>query len=73
MRKRYGGPTTASEPSFETGALACAKTSPPPPGSWRLYSAYGTFTGHFGGAMGWSFSGQVGLGWGPGGTSLSYS
>jgi hypothetical protein len=52
VRKLYGAPTIASEPSFEAAALACGKTSPPPPGSWHLYGPYDTFTGHFGPGLG---------------------
>ena len=59
--------------SFETSALACGKTIPPPPGSWHFSSAYDTLTGHFG--PGWgtqeSQSGSAGIGLGAGGTSVS--
>jgi hypothetical protein len=74
MKKAYFRPEIVSQKSFETSALACAKTPDPPPGSWHLSSAYDTFTGHrdsgFGGSE--SVSGSVGIGYGPGGTSSSY-
>ncbi len=76
MRKRlYRSPKVVSEKTFETTALACAKVSTPPPGSWHFGSAYDTFTGHFGSMMGTqeSQSGSAGLGFGPGGTSQSYN
>ena len=71
----YSKPVIKSEKSFETSALACAKTTDPPPGSWHTGSAYDTFTGHFGPGMGGneSNSGQAGIGFGPGGTSGSYA
>ena len=75
MQKRdYRRPRITSEKTFETTALACAKTSSPPPGSWHFGSAYDTFSGHFGENMGGSesVSGSVGVGFGPGGTSGSY-
>jgi hypothetical protein len=73
MHKRYAHPRIRSEKSFETSALACAKTSPPPPGSWHFGSPYDTFTGHFGFSVAQnSQSGSMGIGFGPGGTSLSY-
>ena len=70
----YKKPVIKSEKSFETSALACAKTTDPPPGSWHTGSAYDTFTGHFGGGFGGSesVSGSAGIGFGPGGTSGSY-
>ena len=72
--KKYSKPVIVTEKSFETSALACAKTPCPPPGSWHMGSAYDTFTGHFGGGFGGSesVSGSAGIGFGPGGTSQSY-
>ncbi len=69
----YGRPIITSRVSFESSALACAKTTDPPPGSWHTSSAYDTFTGHFGGGFGGSesLSGAAGIGFGPGGTSGS--
>ncbi len=66
-------PSVISIRSFETSALACAKTTDPPPGSWHSGTAYETFTGHWAGALGAyeSESGSLGLGFGPGGTSGS--
>jgi hypothetical protein len=74
MRKTYHRPRIVSEQRFETSALACAKTSPPPPGHWHFGSAYDTFTGHLAGGFGGSESitGSAGIGYGPGGTSASY-
>ncbi len=75
MNKRsYRTPRVISEKTFETTALACAKVSDPPPGSWHFGSAYDTFTGHFGEPLGTmeSLSGSTGIGFGPGGTSGSY-
>jgi hypothetical protein len=74
MKKLYVSPAVVSEGSFETSALACAKTADPPPGSWHVYTPYDTFTGHFGPGFGahQSATGSVGIGFGPGGTSLSY-
>jgi hypothetical protein len=73
VKKRYRSPSAVCERSFETSALACAKTADPPPGSHHFYSAYDTFTGHWGpGFWGGSGSGAMGVGWGPGGTSGSY-
>ena len=74
MAKQYYPPTVRSEEGFQTSALACGKTATPPPGSWHFYGAYDTFTGHMGPALGVNESmyGQVGLGFGPAGTSLSY-
>lgn len=75
MSKRpYKMPSMISETCFETTALACAKVSNAPPGSWHFSSAYDTFSGHFGGAMGTqeSMSGSTGVGFGPGGTTQSY-
>jgi hypothetical protein len=73
-RKPYCRPVISSETCFESSALACGKTSQPPPGSWHTGSAYDTFTGHFGPGFGnkESASGSVGVGFGPGGTSVSY-
>jgi hypothetical protein len=74
MRKQYLRPQILSEKSFETDALACGKSTNPPPGSWHLGSAYDTFTGHFGDGFGGSesISGSAGVGYGPGGSSMSY-
>ncbi len=69
----YSKPRIATEKTFETSALACGKTTDPPPGSWHMGSAYDTFTGHFGGGFtNSSVSGSAGIGFGPGGTSGSY-
>lgn len=74
MKKKYGSPRIISEKSFETNALACGKTTDPPPGSWHFSSAYDTFTGHLAEAFSASASqsGSVGVGFGTGGTSQSY-
>ena len=72
----YKKPVIKSEKSFETSALACAKTTDPPPGSWHTGSAYDTFTGHLNSGMGANesvFPGNVGVGFGPGGTSAFYA
>jgi hypothetical protein len=74
QRKDYMRPKVLSVKSFETSALTCAKTpGEPPVGAWHFSSAYDTFTGHFGGGFGGSESmtGSAGIGWGPGGTSMS--
>ncbi len=76
MRKEYAAPHIRTEKCFETSALCCAKSpSNLPPGSWHTRSAYDTFTGHYGGGFGGSesISGSAGVGFGPGGTSQSYS
>lgn len=75
MRKTYVSPRIVTQKSFETSALSCAKTPDHPPGSWHFSSAYDTFTGHLGGGFGGSesISGTTGIGFGPGGTSQSYS
>jgi hypothetical protein len=72
--KKYSKPTIFTEKSFETSALACGKLATPPAGSHHFSSAYDTFTGHLGSAMGASEtqSGQIGVGFGPGGTSQFY-
>lgn len=74
MRRDYIKPSIMTEKRFETSALACGRTSSPPPGSWHFSSAYDTFTGHFAGGFGGSesVSGSAGIGFGPGGTSQSY-
>ncbi len=74
MEREYSTPGIISEKCFENSALACGKTTDPPPGSWHLSSAFDTFTGHFHGFTGYpaSQSGAVGLGYGYGGTSKSY-
>jgi hypothetical protein len=74
MTKDYRKPTVFTEKSFETSALSCAKTTDPPPGSWHFSSAYDTFTGHLGGGFGASasVSGSAGIGFGTGGTTMSY-
>ncbi len=72
-KKPYVSPAVVSESSFETSALACAKTAHPPPGSWHFYSAYDTFTGHLGPGF-WPNASQSGSGGvGFGGTSNSYA
>jgi hypothetical protein len=75
MRERYKTRWIVSVKSFETSALACGKTIHPPPGSWHTAHAYDTFTGHYGPGFGGSesVSGSAGIGFGPGGTSISYS
>ncbi len=72
--KTYKKPTIESDVFFETSALACGKTPIPPAGSHHFVYTYDTFTGHLGAAMGTqsSQSGQAGLGFGPGNTSMSY-
>jgi hypothetical protein len=74
MRKAYDSPRIWTEKYFETSALSCAKTTDPPPGSWHFGSAYDTFTGHLSGGFGASasVSGSVGVGFGSGGTTMSY-
>ena len=74
MRRQYAKPIVTTEKCFETSALSCAKTSVPPYGSWHFGSAYDTFTGHFGPGVGAnaSMTGSTGIGYGPGGTTLSY-
>jgi hypothetical protein len=74
MKRAYRQPRILTEQTFETSALACAKTTDPPPGSWHLGSAYDTFTGHLGAGFSGSesVSGSVGIGYGPGGSSNSY-
>jgi hypothetical protein len=73
VRSRYRKPSIETTVAFESTALACAKTTDPPPGSWHTSAAYDTFTGHFGGGWGGSESnsGAAGIGFGPGGTSGS--
>lgn len=73
MKLKYESPRICSVNSFETSALSCAKTTDPPPGSWHFSAPYDTFTGHLGGGLGGSesLSGSAGIGWGPGGTSMS--
>ncbi len=66
----YNKPGIGTQICFESSALACAKTTDPPPGSWHTGSAYDTFTGHRGWKAGSeSVSGSMGIGFGPGGTS----
>ena len=66
MKKSYKPPWITSESSFETSALACAKTATPPPGSHHFYASYDTFTGHFGPGFGGnqSATGSAGVGFG---------
>ena len=73
MRQDYCKPAIRTENSMETSALACAKTPDSFYGSWHFSSAYDTFTGHLGGGFGGSESltGSAGIGWGPGGTSMT--
>ncbi len=74
--KVYAKPEIQSETCFECDALACGKNPVPPAGSHHFRSAYDTFTGHLGAAMGTGSSvspGQAGVGFGPGGTSQSYA
>lgn len=72
-KANYMKPGIQSQKTLETSALACAKTTDPPPGSWHTGGAYDTFTGHFGGGFGGdeSLTGSAGIGFGPGGTSNS--
>jgi hypothetical protein len=51
MRRPYTSPTIATEHVFETAALACGKTDPPPPGSFH-FTGYDVFTGHLGPGFG---------------------
>jgi hypothetical protein len=74
-KRPYSPPSIRTEVSFETTALACAKTPDPPPGSFHFGAAYDTFTGHFGTTWGtWdeSISGSFGVGFGPSGSTVSY-
>ena len=80
MKEVYRQPWIVTQKVFDTTALACAKApDSPPPGSWHFSSAYDTFTGHFG--TGWnnvtwgteSQSQATGVGFGPGGSSSSYT
>jgi hypothetical protein len=70
---RYSKPSIGTQVCYESSALACAKTTDPPPGSFHGSSAYDTFTGHFGPGFGGdeSLTGSAGIGFGPGGTSGS--
>ena len=75
MRK-YCKPFIISQRSLETSALACGKTTDPPPGSFHFSSSYDSLTGHFGPGFGGSesVSGSAGTGWPHGGsTSYPYS
>lgn len=74
MKNIYDVPRIRTEKCFETSALACGKTTDPPPGSWHFAGAYDTFTGHWAGGFGGSesMSGSAGLGFGPAGSSMSY-
>jgi hypothetical protein len=73
-RRLYLSPSIVSDHAFTGWALACGKFPDPPPGSYHFYSAYDTFTGHLGPGFGASASqtGSAGVGFGPGGTSMSY-
>ncbi len=74
--KRYSRPSILSETCFETSALSCGKMATPMAGSHHFASAYDTVTGHLGPGFGASESvspAQVGIGFGPGGTSMSAS
>jgi hypothetical protein len=75
MKRNYLAPHIETEKCFETSALACGKQTSMPPGSWHFASPYDTFTGHLGGGFGGSesASGSAGVGFGPGGTSASYT
>ena len=55
MRK-YSKPSMESEQSFEKSALACGKTTDPPPGSYHFKDGTATFTGHAGPGFGGSES-----------------
>lgn len=74
-KKPYRAPRIDTEVSFETTALACGKTSDPPPGAFHFGHAYDTFTGHFGNGFGVSesISGTAGIGFTCAATSMSYS
>lgn len=57
MRRQYHAPSIDSEHCFETSALACGKTSNPPPGSFHFRSGYyEAWTGHLGPGFGGSES-----------------
>ncbi len=73
--KKYRKPAVASDKSFETNALACGKTTDPPPGSFHIPGGGAALTGHFGPGFGGSesVSGSAGTGWPPGSTSYAYS
>ncbi len=73
-RKMYRSPTIDSHRSYETSALACGKTSSPPPGSFHF--AHGlNLTGHMGPGFGGSesYSGTAIVSTSPGLFSQSYS
>ena len=53
---KYNKPSMVSEKSFENSALACGKTTNPPPGSYHFMDGSATFTGHAGPAFGGSES-----------------
>ncbi len=74
-RKPYASPSVVSDRAFTGWALACGKFPVPSPGSYHFYSAYDTFTGHLGPGFtaNESQTGQAGVGFGPGGTSMSYA
>jgi len=56
-RLTYRTPSIESERSCETSALACGKTSDPPPGSFHWGPpGHNVFTGHFGPGFGGSES-----------------
>jgi hypothetical protein len=71
----YGKPVIETTRTFETSALACAKTPDPPPGSYHMPPGGPYVTGHFGPGFGGdeSLSGSAGTGWPPGSTSYPYS
>ncbi len=74
VKSSYTKPRIISAVCFESSALACGKTTDPPPGSFHGSSAYDTFTGHLGPGMGTASSqspAQAGIGMGIA-TSTSY-
>jgi len=64
MTRPYRKPGISSEKCFEISALACGKTTNPPPGSFHFNGEPQTFTGHWGPMMGGSesVSGSIGFG-----------
>jgi hypothetical protein len=72
--KTYAKPVVVSDKVYETSALACGKTTDPPPGSYHIRPNGPFITGHFGPGFGGSesMSGSAGTAWPPGSTSYSY-
>jgi len=73
--KMYRRPSISSERVFETNALACGKTTDPPPGSFHMPPGGPYLTGHFGPGFGGSesVSGSAGFTLPPGSTSYAYT